>query len=87
MADGDNRGRHKQRGARRICDLREGDAGLAQLAIKEGFFVLQSGRSVTVDVAQLMQHRALLSENQQQHKAKSHTNPTHVYEGSRYSRQ
>lgn len=51
VADGNNGRRHKEAGASRIRDLREGEAGLAQLAIEEGFFVLQPGRSGPVDVA------------------------------------
>ena len=86
VTDGDHCRRHKERGACRIRNLREGEAGLAQFAVKDAFLALQPDSAGAIDMAQLMQHRTLLGKKQQQRKAESHSNPTHSDEGSSYSR-
>ena len=83
MADGGSRWRHNKRAARGICNLGEGEARLAELAVEAGIFVLKMRRTGVVDVAQLMQHRPLLGKYQQQRECTSKANPMHVNDNAR----
>jgi hypothetical protein len=59
------------RSARRISNLLERKARLAQLALEERSFVALLGIAGAINVAELMQDRPLLGENQQQRKSQS----------------
>lgn len=53
------RWRHEQRAAHRVCDPRESETGLAQLAV-EGLLVLKMRSAGVMDLGQLVQQRPLL---------------------------
>jgi hypothetical protein len=66
-----NRWQNRNRSAGWISDLLKGSARLAKLAVKERFFVALLWTAGTINVAELVQHRSLLGENQQQRKSQS----------------
>ena len=62
----------------RISDLCIGYAGLAELASGEATRVADLFAAGTMNVAELVQHRALLGKDQKDRKCKTPTNPIHV---------
>ena len=59
---------YRNRGRCRISNLCEGRTGVAELAGEEVVFVANLVAAASMDVAELMQDRALLGKNQQQRK-------------------
>ena len=66
-----NRRQNRIRSASWISNLLEGKARLTKLAVKEFYFVALLWIVGAINVAELMQHRPLLGENQQQRKSQS----------------
>ena len=58
-------GQNRNRGACWISNLLESKARLAELALKELYFVALLWIAGAINVAELVQHRTLLGENQQ----------------------
>lgn len=78
VADDSNARQQQHRAARRSARLREGETGLAQLAIEKGGLVLQLRGAAAIDMTQFVQHCALLGNDQQYCKRKNDAYPTHV---------
>lgn len=66
MMNGFNCRQNRNRGRCGISHLRKGRAGVAELAGEEVVFEANLVAAACMDVTELMQQRALLSENQQQ---------------------
>jgi hypothetical protein len=64
-----NRRQNRVRSASWISNLFEGKARLAKLALEELYFVALLRIAGAINVAELMQYRPLLGENQQQRKS------------------
>ena len=69
VANGGDGRKCRNRGRCRVSDLRKREARLADLGTKSAAFVADLVGAGTMNVAELMQHRALMGENEQQRKS------------------
>ena len=71
VTDGWDCGQNGGRGAGRISYLLEGATRLAKLALQEVCYIPWLRAARAINMAELVQHRALLGENQQERKSQS----------------
>ena len=74
----------RNRDKSRISDLRKCHADLADLATEEVVLVAELLAGGTMDMTQLVQHRALLCENQQQRKNKCNAKSRSIHSLAKY---